>query len=61
MLNAMECQPKARLSEGKDSSQEDNEIQQVSSKYGKFVEKQESDELQENKAPAELCVCFVPF
>ena len=48
----MECQPKARLNEGKDSSQEDNEVQEVSSKYGKLVEKQESDELQENKAPA---------
>ena len=52
MSNAMECQPKARLNEGKDSSQEDNEVQEVSSKYGKLVEKQESDELQENKAPA---------
>ena len=52
MLNAMECQPKARLNEGKDSSQEDNEVQEASSKYGKLVAKQESAELQENKAPA---------
>ena len=43
----MECQPKARLNEGKDSSQEDNKVQEVSSKYVKLVEKQESDELQE--------------
>ena len=34
MSNAMECQPKSRLDEGKDSSQEDNEVQEVSSKYG---------------------------